>query len=557
MVRLFQSLAERYGPRKALCHKVEGRDEECFTYDDLAERSATFANHLIELGIEAEDRIAILCEPRPRWSVALFSILTARAIAVPLDTRSTLEELQAIVADAKPRMLLVSSQTAALGRQLQQACPEIEYLFSLESADSNDGLRCIDELSAEREHPGRVSDFDDPAILTYTSGTTGQPKGVVTTHGNLLFQIHAFRQTMGKHADDARVVSILPLNHLFELSVGLLGVLDGGGRICYVNSLMPHEILAAMREHQVTCMVTVPLFLKLLRNGILREVETKPHWQRRMFKALLQVAAVLPRHIRRRLFHRVHDQFGAHLDYFICGGAPLESEVQQFFERIGIAVYQGYGMAEASPVISTNTPEFNRPGSVGRALPGVELKIVDVEHGCGEILTRGAHVMQSYYRSRSLTRQAIDEEGWLHTGDLGFLDAQDYLHICGRKKNVIVLGSGKNVQPEELEDIIFAHPDIREGCVLGAPSTQGIATGSEEVCAVVVPSDELLSRYLDRKHEVVRHLHAIVQQNSRAFAPWKRPSRVVIDCTGLPRTSTRKVRRQAVSAWLESQSAQS
>lgn len=165
--------------------------------------------------------------------------------------------------------------------------------------------------------------------------------------------------------------------------------------------------------------------------------------------------------------------------------------------------------------------------------------------------------MQSYYRSRSLTRQAIDEEGWLHTGDLGFLDAQDYLHICGRKKNVIVLGSGKNVQPEELEDIIFAHPDIREGCVLGAPSTQGIATGSEEVCAVVVPSDELLSRYLDRKHEVVRHLHAIVQQNSRAFAPWKRPSRVVIDCTGLPRTSTRKVRRQAVSAWLESQSAQS
>ena len=165
--------------------------------------------------------------------------------------------------------------------------------------------------------------------------------------------------------------------------------------------------------------------------------------------------------------------------------------------------------------------------------------------------------MQGYYRNRALTRQAIDEEGWLHTGDLGFLDAQNYLHIRGRKKNVIVLGSGKNVQPEELEEIIFDHPDIREGCVLGASSTQGVAKGSEEVCAVVVPSDELLSRYFDRKQQVARHLHAIVQQNARVFAPWKRPSRVVVDCTELPKTSTRKVRRQAVRAWLESQGSQS
>ena len=539
---LIQSKAEEFGPKIALC--TRGEEKECFTFSQLSEMSGSLSHHLATLGVEVDDRVAILSEARPRWAVAFFAALRVGAIACPLDSRLTLQELGAIVADARPKVLFVSSQTAKMGRKLQQSEHAIQHLINLD-AIPEDGLP--DPAGTEAERVQRLG--DDPAVLTYTSGTMGIAKGVVTTYANLLFQIRGFRTVIKNDSRDA-CVSILPLSHLFELTVGLLGVLYGGGRICYAQSLLPHEILAAMQEQKVTCMITVPLFLKLLHNGIRKQVAKQSKWRQGVFATMQALAPAFPKPVRRILFRRIHKEFGGCLSYFICGGAPLEGEVLRFFERVGIPVYQGYGMAEASPVISTNAPGHNRLGSVGRPMPGSDVKIDQGEKGIGEILTRGPHVMKGYYQRPDLTQEIVDKEGWLHTGDVGYLDKDGYLIVQGRRKNLIVLGSGKNVHPEELEGLIFDHPDISEGCVLGATASQGITAGTEEVCAIVVPGKDVLERFSDEQDAIHGYMQGLIKENSQTLADWKRPTRIVVGLEELPKTSTRKIKRLEVHDWL-------
>ena len=307
---------------------------------------------------------------------------------------------------------------------------------------------------------------------------------------------------------------------------------------CYVNSLMPDDITAAMREQRASCMIVVPLFLNLIRKGIETQVARQTAWRRKMFTAAHAIAPLLPRSMRRWLFRPLHARFGGALEYFVCGGAPLAPDVVRFFERVGIDVYQGYGMAEASPVIATNTISANRCGSVGKPLPGVEVKI----DRRGEILTRGPQVMLGYFNNPELTRQVVDTDGWLHTGDIGYLDDDGYLYVRGRDKNLIVLANGKKVHPEELEAVLFDHPAIKEGCIASVEARIGIQTGCAEICALVVPADDLLQSDIS-DDELTRQLADIVRQRAARLASWKRPTRVVLSRTELPKTATRKIKR--------------
>jgi long-chain acyl-CoA synthetase len=252
--------------------------------------------------------------------------------------------------------------------------------------------------------------------------------------------------------------------------------------------------------------------------------------------------------MRRRVFAKIHQRFGGKLEYFVSGGAPLDEATMRFFDSIGLPVYQGYGLAEASPVITTNGPLANRPGSVGKPLPGVELRI-DENNG-GEILTRGPHIMRGYFNDPALTQKFIDREGWLHTGDIGYIDDDGFLFVSGRQKNIIVLGSGKKVQPEEIEDVLFEHPFIQEGCIIGAIATSGLLAGSEEVCAIAVASEAAIQQCKSRSADVLNELRSVIQSRAEQLAPCKRPTRIVLRTEPLPRTSSRKVRRHSLSQWL-------
>jgi long-chain acyl-CoA synthetase len=547
--QMIQEKARRFGPKLALCLDGGNGDEQ-YTYRALDKASGELATGFVRLGLEAGDRVAILCESRPRWGVVFFATIRAGAIVLPLDTRQTVGELGDILDDADPGFLLVCRGQEKVAAELLRRHAGTIKVFSVEPVSAEPAFQSMDAISGSDIHPCVARAASDAAVLTYTSGTMGSAKGVVTTYGNLLYQIRAFRKVMLNDSHCA-TVSILPLSHLFELTAGFLGVLYGGGRICYCNSLLPQEIVAAMREQQVTCMVTVPLFLKLFAAAMKKQIGKQSPWRRALFHLLSVVSRSLPLALRRRLFRNLHCCFGGKLEYFVCGGAPLDSVTLDFFERIGLPVYQGYGLAETSPVIATNGPLANRAGSVGKPLPGIEVKSATG----GEILTRGPHVMRGYFGNDELTGRVIDTDGWLHTGDVGYLDDDGFLYVSGRKKNVIVLGSGKKVQPEELEAVLFEHPDIEEGCVIGAIANQGLMKDSEEICAIAVASEEAVRRCADCGENLSETIQQIIEERAREFVPGKRPTRIVLRRESLPRTSTRKIRRPNVHEWLRNEAA--
>jgi long-chain acyl-CoA synthetase len=541
--QMIQEKARRFGPKLALC--LDGDKSERYTYRALDRASGRLATGFVREGLQPGDRVGILCDSRPRWGVVFFATIRAGAIALPLDTCQSTDELEHILHDAGPRFLLVGKgQESAAAELLRRHSGSIN-VFSVEPVSAEPSFRSMDVIAASEIHACVERRANDAAVLTYTSGTMGSAKGVVTTYGNLLYEIRAVREVMSNDSHCA-TVSILPLSHLFELTAGFLGVLYGGGRVCYCNSLLPQEIVGAMQEQKVTCMVTVPLFLKLFASAIQKQIARQSRIKRLTFSVLTCVSRVLPVTLRRRLFRSIHSCFGGQLEFFVCGGAPLDSGTFNFFERIGLPVYQGYGLAETSPIIATNTPTANRVGSVGKPLPGIEVKSADG----GEILTRGPHVMRGYFRNDELTSSVIDADGWLHTGDIGHLDRDGYLFISGRKKNVIVLGSGKKVQPEELEAVLFEHPFIEEGCVVGAIADAGLMKDSEEVCAIAVASEEAIRQCVGRATDLSDTIRQIIEQRALKVAPAKRPTRIILRTESLPRTSTRKIRRPNVLQWL-------
>lgn len=546
--------ARRHAQRVALVAERDGETER-FCYAELAARSQRLAACLHQAGLGRGDRVAILSESCPRWGIGFFAVLSCGAIVLPLDCSASETELRAILEDAAPAAILVSARMAPVGRRLQRGNPLLRHTFCLDRPGRVPGLQSIDDLEAGRPLPDLPLIADAPAVLSYTSGTMGEARGVLTTYANLFSQVNAFHAVLGNDSN-TRCVSILPLNHLFELTACFLGVLNRGGSIRYADSLLPQDIVAAMRRQRATCMIVVPLFLNLLVKQIRTEFASLDGWRGAAARFLLTAAPLCPLAVRRLMFRRLHRRFGGHLQYFVSGGAPLAIEVIDYLARLGIPVLQGYGLTEASPVIATNSLRHNRPGSVGKPLPGTEVRIdSQAGSGTGEVLARGPQVMQAYYGQPQLTRATIDEDGWLRTGDIGYLDGDGYLYICGRKKNLIVLGNGKNVQAEELEAVLFEHPDIGEAVVLGYASARGICAGSEEVGAVIVPDSELAAKLSADPIARQAHFEAIVAVRGRQLAAWKRPTRILLRDAPLPRTATRKVKRAELARRLAAEEA--
>lgn len=543
ITQLIQDKARLFGPKPALSMHGGGTAEQ-YTYAELDASAGRLATGFMDLGLEPGDRIALLSEARPRWGVAFFAAIRAGAVIVPLDTRASERELSEILDDAAPRYLLVSHSVEDLAGALVAGRKDL-LVFSIEPQAENTRYESIDRISAQATCPYFERAPDDVAVITYTSGTMGHSKGVATTFSNLLFEIQAFRGVM---LNDSRfsTVSILPLSHLFELTAGFLGVLYGGGSICYCNSLLPQDIVGAMRWQKPTCMTTVPLFLKLLADAIRREVGKQSRTQRVLFCMARSIARLSPLAIRRFLFRALRQRFGGRLEYFVCGGAPLDPATRRFFESVGMPVYEGYGLAETSPVITTNGPVSHRAGSVGKPLPGVEVRIAND----GEILTRGPQVMRGYFGKPELTAKVIDEDGWLHTGDIGYFDHRGFLHVSGRQKNTIVLANGKKVQPEELEAVLFEHPFIEEGCVVGVAGNRGLTRGTEEVCAIAVANEAAIRYCATHKRDVQELVDDLIREQALRFPPFERPTRVCVRSEPLPRTSTRKVKRPEVCRWV-------
>lgn len=544
VIAFLDERARQYGAREALALR-DGDGWRAWSYDELRERSASLSAYLVERGLEPGARLVILSESRPEWSVAFFAAVCAGGVALPLDCLLTARELTPILDDARPRVLFTSRAELEKAEALAQSASEPVELVLLDDDGEPGRAPSYRELRAHGPRPrARERRWEEACVLTYTSGTTGAPKGVMTSFASLLHQARTLHGLLDEEREES-LVSILPLHHLLELVGGLLTPLYAGSRVAYAGSLLPLDVMAALKARGATRMIVVPLFLQLVRKQIFRSLEASPA-RARAFALMFFFAALLPwRPLRRLLFARVHRAFGGRLSCFICGGAPLDEDTERFFTRLGVDVYAGYGLTETSPVISVNVPGARRRGSVGRPLPGVEVRIASD----GEILTRGPHLMLGYWGRPDETRAVIDADGFFHTGDLGEIDDDTFLRITGRKKSLIVLPSGKKVSPEEVEGALLDLDLVDELCVLGARTAAGSPRG-EAVCCLAVPSAR--ARAVHGEGDALRlAVGDEIRRRVAVLAPHKRPTALALTLRPLPRTSTRKVKRAQARALFE------
>ena len=543
---LMQEKGDIYGQIKALSLKTKDGYEE-LSYIEISRKAKKFANYLIEtFGIERGDRIAIICESRPEFSIGMFGSIQTGAITVPLDVKLTVSEHTHILNDCNPRILLCSSHYLDHAIEVKNNVSSIEKIFVLDDEQrEHPEIESVSALEADIEKDlGRPRSLDETALIVYTSGTTGNPKGVMISFGNIYSQLRDF-EYMFKLSNENTLLSILPLNHLLELDCGFFGMLYMGAKVVYIKSLNPKELTTTMKEKGITNMIVVPLVAKMLKNSIDKQIKKQSDAAQKAFKIMYAISKFMPRKIRRLMFKSIIDSLGGKLECFICGGAPLEDSIAEFFERIGIPVFQGYGLTETSPTISTNRYGHSKIGTVGQALPSVMVKIADN----GEILATGPNVMQGYYNKPEMTAEVIDEDGWFHTGDIGEIDKQGFIKITGRIKNMIVLGGGKKIFPEEVEAVLENSEIIKEVCVMSLTIKSGNKAGTEEVGAIICPSDDLQKK---TDEEIQTLLDAEVKKLSEEnLAPYKAPTVIVLHREELPKTSTRKVKRKELKDWYE------
>ena len=387
-------------------------------------------------------------------------------------------------------------------------------------------------------------DPGDVASLIYTSGTTGRPKGVMLTHRNFLSNVRSVQKANIINKRDC-LLSILPLHHSYPFMVNFLGPILIGAKVVYLQSLKGPDILRTIAKRNVTALVGVPQVFAMLRRGMIDGISKVTPPFKWIVLSLLRLSGFLRDTLRispgRIIFSSVHKRFGKRFRFFVSGGAKLDPKVSQDLEALGFTILEGYGLTETSPVISFNPPNRIKRGSVGLPLSEVEIKINDPnEEGTGEIAVRGPNVMKGYYRNPEETDKVIKDE-WFYTGDLGYIDKDGYLYITGRTKEVIVLSSGKNIYPEEIEKHYLQSPLIKEICVFGEGKTQGIA---DVLKAVIVPNIEYMKeKNISNFNEAVKWQ---INSLSSKIAPYKRIMGYEVYQHTLPRTTLGKLKRYVI-----------
>ena len=439
---LLQTAVARYSERTALIEPVEEVRMSSVTYGDLLERVRLFAGYLQGEKLEKGDRILIWSASRIDWMVAYLGALFIGAVIVPLDVSSKEDFLSRIEQSTEAKYLITTQKQYSSLKQPHVPLIDIDALPQ----------GTLDTAKLPEIHG------DDLAELVFTSGTTGQPKGVMLSHRNISSDAIASVTFINIHMDD-RALSILPLSHMFELTIDL-AILHAGASIVYARTLSPDTLLKLLVSQHITLMVLVPQVLQLFLHGIERQVRQQK--KEKQWETLNRIASLLPFRFRRVLFRQVHQRFGGRFRFFVSGGAYLPPTLHKRWEYMGFRVLQGYGATECSPVVSATPFNEHLYDSIGKPLPGVEVRIAED----GELLVKGPNVALGYWKNPEATA-ATFENGWYHTGDLGYRDEKGNLYLKGRKKNLIVLSNGLNVYPEDIENVLMTNPVIKDAVVFG------------------------------------------------------------------------------------------
>jgi long-chain acyl-CoA synthetase len=547
LLELFETSTKRHATRVAMRIERDGRNEQ-YTYADLRELATRAAGFLASEGVKPGDRVMLVSDNAPEWGMTYFGVLKAGASCIPVDPESSTEEIINFARAGEAAGIILSEKLNTEHSQLRSRLSQEGIAITVWTFDQVFALP--DEATEDARIallPGRVA-AQSLASLIFTSGTTGRPKGVMLSHRNLTSMVSMLSSVFDMSTKDG-VLSVLPLHHTFEFSTGFLTPLSRGAQITYLPELTGDALARAIKNGHVTGMVGVPALWELLHRRIHNKLYERSDWIGKSADAMIKANAWLrdrtPLNLGPTIFSPIHEGLGGRIRYFISGGSALSEKIQKDFQGLGFTILEGYGLTEASPVLTVTRPE-NRmlTGSVGRPLPGVEVRIADPDSsGVGEVIARGPNVMLGYYSDEDATRNALVER-WLYTGDLGKLDDDGNLFLVGRSKEIIVDTNGKNVYPDELEEVYLNSPYVKELSIVGLPDGIG-----EKVACLVVADDEYdiaLSR-AELRRQVEEHFRDV----SASLPYYKRVKVLHFTDIELPRTATRKVKRGEVIAILQ------
>lgn len=569
----------RHNKRDALAYKID----DAWNYingNEVVERIKRIAMGLAAMGVKAGDRVAIISENRPEWSFVDLAILSLRAVNVPIYTTQAVEQIRFILENSGAKMLFISGKK--LWKHAENAIQSVEQLeklvfFDIDSKPDDSRAITLADVEAKGDAHRRIDadvverslaeiEPNDLATIIYTSGTTGEPKGVMLTHDNFVSNVVAVSKGLPIKSTD-RSLAVLPLSHIFERTVFYV-LCSNGVSIHYCAAF--DQIASHLQEVKPTIMTAVPRLFEQVYHKIVKKGKAAGGLKTKLFDWSLGVgqeywaakdnhgrvsASLAAKHAlaSRLVFSKWREGVGGHLRFFVSGGAPLSKKLSYAFWAAGIPILQGYGMTEAC-VTCANRPDDNKVGSIGTAFEGIEMKIADKD---SEVLVRGRNVMRGYYNNPEATAAAIDEDGFYHTGDVGYVDSDGHFFITDRIKDLFKLSNGKYVAPLQVESLLKQSPLISQPLVVGS--------GRKQVGALIVPDwdalkEEMKANGIDTtgtREELCENPHFIkrIQQDAveltRELSDYERVKRVYL----LPRefsidkgemTPTLKIKRNVI-----------
>lgn len=567
--RAWLDSGERNWPDRVALRYRAGKnvDFETWTYARLASEARTLGSMLIASGARKGDRIAIWSENRPQWCAAWLGAVACGLTAVPLDYALAEADVIPILKACEPFALFVSSQRTASIPAFREACPGLREIIAFpegsgpyaKPADPGNGARAYAPVAAASWNAdlpdANALKPDDIASIIFTSGTTGLAKGVMLSHRGILANVNASIMSLPIWKEDV-FMDVLPLHHTYPTTCCFISPLTVGGSVTICEKVVGKVILADARDSGGTIIIGVPLLYDKVMAGLRQNFKGQPPAARALIGCLFGLSRTFRRAgvdgFGKAAFSGIRKKAGlSSVRLMVAGGGPLNPRTADFFNDFGICMVQGYGMSENGPLITTNTHKYKDPASAGLRVRYTEIKILDPDReGVGEIAVTSPSLMMGYYKNPEGTKAVFTEEGWLRTGDLGYLDDRGFLFITGRSKNLIVSAGGKNIFPEEIEQKFEGSRAIAEILVLGRKRSG--ADNAEDVIALCVPDLEAIEQDYPGRQEDGEFVRKLIESEihavNRGLAPYKKIVDVIVREEAFEKTSSQKIKRYLYAA---------
>jgi long-chain acyl-CoA synthetase len=543
---LFNITADRFPERR--CFSAYEPDL-FFTYREAHSKILSVSNYLKKNGVKKGDKVAVTGKNSPEWAIAYLAIMYAGATVVPLDYQLHAEEITSLVDFSGVSLLFVDEEKFDEISQIKKKL----NLLSLSPAKKD----YILDLKDPGDQTGELPLETDLAAILFTSGTTGNQKGVMLTHSNFVSDCFLAQGHMALTEKDV-FYALLPLHHSYSMLAVFIEGISVGAEIVFAKKLVVTQILKDLKIGKVTMFLAIPMLFNKMLKALMNGIREKGIVVYGIIRFLMFISGIIKKTTGRNPGKKMFKGLLAKLSLdtnriCICGGGPLPSSTFKMFNQLGIDFVQGYGLTETSPIIALNPVEYYKEESVGAVTPGTEMKILDPdENGSGEIIVKGPMVMQGYYQNKEATDEIFTDDGWLKTGDVGYLDNDNFLYLTGRKKSLIVTEGGKNVFPEEIEDHFQLFDEVEQILVRGYVLNEKMKT--EAIEALIYPNIEAQQKIFEKngleysKEKIKAEFDKIIDQVNRELLPYKRISKVRILDEAMEMTTTKKIKRFKVSA---------